>query len=149
MQRNLPLSSEFFPHFLIGNLLSHDPEDARELFCGLGWDFVERVERVEVDGEVGERRGVLWKVQANVVAGREYTVHEGEWRKSGDEWTGGEASDDGNEGSGDGTGFVDVLKPGDRVGIWARAMVRLSCLSARAFQRAHVADLLGGSFLAG
>ncbi|GME65844.1 uncharacterized protein LTHEOB_6322 [Neofusicoccum parvum] len=73
MQRNLPLSSEFFPHFLIGNLLSHDPEDARELFCGLGWDFVERVERVEVDGEVGERRGVLWKVQANVVAGREYT----------------------------------------------------------------------------
>ncbi|KAH7054268.1 hypothetical protein B0J12DRAFT_777755 [Macrophomina phaseolina] len=123
--QSLPSSSSSdntFPAFLVGNLLTHDPDDARLLLRALGWDFVERVERVEVDGEVGERRGVLWKLQANLVAGEAYRVHEGEWWKVGEErqreWGGDE-----NEGRGDGAGFADVLRPGDRVGVWARAML--------------------------
>ncbi|OJD33413.1 uncharacterized protein BKCO1_3000096 [Diplodia corticola] len=132
-QRFGPPASEPFPTFLVGNLLSHDPEDARDFLRSLGWDFVERVERVEVDGEVGERRGVLWKVQTNVVASTDYHVHEGEWRRSnehywearGEEGGEGEAEAEGaavETGCGDGLGFVDEMKVGDRVGIWARAM---------------------------
>ncbi|KAK0637792.1 hypothetical protein DIS24_g10456 [Lasiodiplodia hormozganensis] len=85
-QRFGPPPGEPFPTFLVGNLLSHDPEDARDFLRSLGWDFVERVERVEVDGEVGERRGVLWKLQANVVASAEYHVHDGEWWRRNEHW---------------------------------------------------------------
>lgn len=120
-QRFGPPPGEPFPTFLVGNLLSHDPEDARDFLRSLGWDFVERVERVEVDGEVGERRGVLWKLQANVVASAEYHVHDGEWRRRNEHWVSGEEA--GSAGSGDGLGFVDEMRSGDRVGIWARAMV--------------------------
>lgn len=115
-----PSSSETFPTFLVGNLLSNDPEDARSLFRSLGWDFVERVERVEVDGEVGERRSLVWKLQSNLVACKEYLVHGGEWRRTGEQ---GEGEQEGDRGSGDGLGFMDLMKAGDRVGIWARAMV--------------------------
>lgn len=114
-----PSSSETFPTFLVGNLLSNDPEDARSLFRSLGWDFVERVERVEVDGEVGERRGLVWKLQSNLVACKEYLVHGGEWRRTGEQ---GEGEQEGDRGSGDGLGFMDLMKAGDRVVIWARAM---------------------------
>lgn len=122
-QRFGPPPGEPFPTFLVGNLLSHDPEDARDFLRSLGWDFVERVERVEVDGEVGERRGVLWKLQANVVASAEYHVHDGEWRRRNEHWVSGSAEEAGSAGSGDGLGFVDEMRSGDRVGIWARAMV--------------------------
>lgn len=120
-------SAETFPPFLVGNLLSHDPEDTRDFLRSLGWDFVERVERVEVDGEVGERRGVLWKVQTNMVACREYWVHEGQWWRSGEAVDNEGLNEDRDEGMevgcGDGAGFVDQLQAGDQVGIWARAMV--------------------------
>ncbi|KKY22269.1 hypothetical protein UCDDS831_g03828 [Diplodia seriata] len=120
LQRFGPPSSEPFPTFLVGNLLSHDPEDARDFLRSLGWDFVERVERVEVDGEVGERRGVLWKVQTNVVASTDYHVHEGEWRRSNEHYWGvlrGEADGE-DRGCGDGLGFVDEMKVGDRFPGW-------------------------------
>jgi hypothetical protein len=76
-----------------------------------GWHFVANGDKV------------VWKVQRNKVAHREYLEHTVVWRDDDeiddeeDEWP--------ENGNGKGRGFVSSLERGDRILIWARAMVRL------------------------
>ncbi|KAI0723759.1 hypothetical protein C8T65DRAFT_89106 [Cerioporus squamosus] len=60
----------------------------------------------------------LWHVQSNRVARREFERHVIEWR-AGEEM---DAADAEEHGHGTGTGFLEALRPGDRVGLWVRAM---------------------------
>lgn len=79
-----------------------------------GWQLARRPERAE-QGPQGGEGGLAWYLQGNRVAtqGRaeEYDVL---WKRHGHE---------GNEGSGTGDGFVEELRDGDRLLIWARAKV--------------------------
>lgn len=81
-----------------------------------GWRFVEN----EADG------GVVWLVQRNKVAQRDFLEHTIEWRdddpEEGEE--GEEEEEWAEDGKGNGRGFVASLERGDRIIIWARAMVR-------------------------
>jgi hypothetical protein len=91
-----------------------------------GWRFVER------DGEVA------WLVQRNKIAHQEFLEHTVEWRDDDgleeDDDDNDDASledDDGDnddawpeDGKGKGRGFVAALERGDRILVWARAMVR-------------------------
>ena len=60
----------------------------------------------------------VWLVQSNRVARSDFEQHVIEWRA-------GEildAADAEEHGHGTGTGFVEALRPGDRVGLWVRAV---------------------------
>ncbi|KAF2087634.1 hypothetical protein K490DRAFT_65464 [Saccharata proteae CBS 121410] len=79
-----------------------DPETEAPRFRRHGWAFVEH------NGRQG------WKIQHNVTARPHYRVHEVEWNVN--------KPMDPIEGTGDGDGFVETLKPGDRIAVYARAM---------------------------
>ncbi|KAF2140345.1 uncharacterized protein K452DRAFT_289088 [Aplosporella prunicola CBS 121167] len=81
----------------------HEPEDAAPHLQTAGWNFVEH------DGKH------LWKVQYNIVAGQYFVEHDVEWRPN-------EEPAEEVPGKGDGKGFIGALEPGDRVGLWARAL---------------------------
>lgn len=69
---------------------------------------------------------VVWHIQSNVCARSQEMVHRVEWRP-------GEVQEM-QPGRGIGKAFVEKLRPGDRVGVWVRALVSLLCyLSACAF----------------
>ncbi|OCK85117.1 hypothetical protein K432DRAFT_67438 [Lepidopterella palustris CBS 459.81] len=57
---------------------------------------------------------VMWHIQSNVCASSEEKVHEVEWRRG--------AVQEIEPGKGIGKDFVEKLRPGDRVGVWARAL---------------------------
>ncbi|KAI0807681.1 hypothetical protein C8Q74DRAFT_1313396 [Fomes fomentarius] len=60
----------------------------------------------------------VWHIQSNRVRSREFERHIIEWKA-------GEVADTEDasvRGCGDGAGFLDALQPGDRVGLWMRAM---------------------------
>lgn len=60
----------------------------------------------------------VWHIQSNRVRAREFERHTIEWEA-------GEVADTEDaiaRGCGDGAGFLDALRPGDRVGLWVRAM---------------------------
>lgn len=61
---------------------------------------------------------LIWRVQNNRVARRDFERHVVEWR-AGQEIDAAEAEEHGH---GTGAGFLDALKPGDRVGLWMRAL---------------------------
>lgn len=102
-------------HWLDGILDS--PLSFQERVTPHGWHFVKRPEHAE-QGPQGGEGDLAWYLQGNRVAtqGRlgEYDVL---WTRDGYR---------GNEGSGRGDGFLDELKKGDRLLIWARAKVRHS-----------------------
>jgi hypothetical protein len=69
---------------------------------------------------------VIWHIQSNVCARSQEMVHRVEWRP-------GEVQEM-RPGRGIGKAFVEKLRPGDRVGVWVRALVSLlCCLSVYAF----------------
>ncbi|KAH7085589.1 hypothetical protein BKA63DRAFT_399889 [Paraphoma chrysanthemicola] len=87
-----------------------DPSDFQDGVAGQGWTLVKRPESAKQGPQDGEGDWA-WYVQGNrVAAGRaEYHVV---WADDGSE---------GNEGAGKGEGFLDELKEGDRILVWARA----------------------------
>lgn len=56
----------------------------------------------------------VWHIQSNLVAQNNEREHEVEWRAGNEQESG--------PGEGDGKGFLESLKQGDRVGVWARAL---------------------------
>ena len=58
----------------------------------------------------------VWHVQSNRVANAEFERHVVEWR------SGEVTKPDNVDESDSGVGFLDALRPGDRVGMWMRAM---------------------------
>ncbi len=72
----------------------------------IGWSLV----------PTGEGK-VSWHIQSNKVAGREYEEYTVEWRTG----VSADADDARAHGQGDGKGFVEALRPGDRVGLLMRA----------------------------
>ncbi|RPD66617.1 hypothetical protein L227DRAFT_649307 [Lentinus tigrinus ALCF2SS1-6] len=89
--------------FLDTHNLYRKPEDVRE---EIHWDLVP-------NGD-----SFVWRVQGNRVAAREFEQHVIEWR-AGEQMDAAEAEEHGH---GTGVGFVEALRPGDRVGLWMRAM---------------------------
>ncbi|KAB2581147.1 hypothetical protein BFW01_g10788 [Lasiodiplodia theobromae] len=83
-----------------------EPAAARELLNALGWDFAK-----SEDGKVA------WTVQCNRVAHRAPVDHEVCWRRH--ECRAKPEGDD--DGKGDGAGFLELMRPGDRVALWGRA----------------------------
>lgn len=69
--------------------------------------------RIGVRKEGTDTRETVFDVQSNVHAGREFRYHEVVWRAT-------DPSKDGNLGG----AFVRCLRPGDRINLIARAMVR-------------------------
>ncbi|TFK92240.1 hypothetical protein K466DRAFT_595388 [Polyporus arcularius HHB13444] len=61
---------------------------------------------------------LVWRVQGNRVAKGDFERYVVEW-KAGEEI---DAADAEEHGRGTGAGFLDALKPGDRVGLWMRAL---------------------------
>jgi len=56
----------------------------------------------------------VWRIQSNLCAYVSETTHEVEWREG--------QQFDPSPGSGDGKYFLETLQPGDRIGVWARAL---------------------------
>ena len=82
-------------------------------------DMVPVLERLQIGWSLVPAEGekVSWDVQSNRVAGRDYEKYTVEWRA-------GEPADTElarSRGEGEGRGFVDALRPGDRVGLLMRA----------------------------
>ena len=61
--------------------------------------------------------GFTWRLQNNRIAQRQYEQHVFEWSLDNNSVTQYAAT----HGSCNGDGFVEVLQPGDRIGIWMRA----------------------------
>ncbi|KAF2827604.1 hypothetical protein CC86DRAFT_369698 [Ophiobolus disseminans] len=87
-----------------------DPSDFHSWVADRGWYLVKRPESAE-QGPQGGEGDFAWYLQGNrVAAGRDgYKVV---WARDGVE---------GNEGAGTGKGFLEELKEGDRLLVWARA----------------------------
>ncbi|KAI0748515.1 hypothetical protein C8Q80DRAFT_743955 [Daedaleopsis nitida] len=84
-------------------------------------------------GSSGDAPELVWRVQSNRGAEREFQRHVVEWgpetsatarrRPAAADAPGSvEDSEEYGMGDGDGAGFVDALRPGDRVGLWTRVM---------------------------
>jgi len=82
------------------------PIEAREKLAAQGWDFVEN------------RNRVVWKVHNNITACADYNRYRVDWV------LGVPAEIDDPRATGDGENFLELLQPGDRVALWARAEVR-------------------------
>lgn len=83
------------------------PGEARGYLRGHGWDMVEN----EGDGDV------VWRVHNNITACRTYKDYRVEW-------VAGVPTDVGDpRAMGDGKGFLEMLRSGDVVALWARAEV--------------------------
>ena len=54
-----------------------------------------------------------WFLQANMLANKSEAIHEVVWGRQG--------TSEGGEGAGKGEGFVEMLRPGDRIIVWVRA----------------------------
>ena len=79
--------------------------DVQELLRSAGWSMV-------ANGD-----GFVWRLQNNRIAQMQAEHHVFEWsadKRGVDE----EAK---RHGSGDGKGFVEALRPGDRIGVWMQA----------------------------
>jgi hypothetical protein len=89
-----------------------DPSDFHKSITDQGWVLVKRPDSARQGPQDGEG-DFAWYLQGNRVAvGRdEYRVI---WAEDGSE---------GNEGAGSGEGFLQELKDGDRILVWARAKV--------------------------
>jgi len=102
-----------------GPRLSHirlsDPSDYHQTVSSQGWSLVKRPESAKQGPQDGEG-DFAWYLQGNRVAVglEEYRIV---WSADGQQ---------GNEGAGNGEGFLNELTEGDRVLVWARAKV--SCL---------------------
>jgi hypothetical protein len=103
------------------NTWFNNPSDLHHGVSGQGWTLVERPESAKQGPQDGEG-DLAWYLQGNRVA-----VGIDEYRVV---WT--ENDKEGNEGAGSGEGFLQELKEGDQVLVWARAKVRL--LSRKAVQ---------------
>lgn len=82
-----------------------------------GWELVERpasAKRYPQD----ESDKYAWYLQGNKVAVARPLTHNVIWSVA-------ENETEGNEGAGKGDGFLDELRAGDRVLVWARARVRV------------------------
>jgi hypothetical protein len=90
------------------------PMDYHTNMVGRGWSLAKRPESA-LQGPQGGEGDYAWYLQGNrVMAGaQDYHVVWDECGLSG--------TNEGNEGAGSGEGFLDALKPGDRVLVWARA----------------------------
>lgn len=88
--------------------------DLRHLIEHRGWTFVERPSSAQRYPQEGEEN-IAWYLQGNRVATEVSELSKVLWAT--DKWVG-------NEGSGKGEGFLEELKKGDLILIWARAKVR-------------------------
>jgi hypothetical protein len=93
-----------------------DPSDLHSHMAGQGWGLVKRPASAE-QGPQGGEGDFAWYLQGNRVAvgWDEYRVLWAEDRV------------EGNEGAGSGEGFLQELRDGDRVLVWARAKVCYCC----------------------
>jgi hypothetical protein len=89
-----------------------DPRDLQEELAPHGQMLVKRPEHLE-DGPQGGEGGLAWYLQGNCVA-NPLTTYNVLWTRDGFE---------GNEGTGNGEGFLEALEKGDRLLVWARAKV--------------------------
>jgi hypothetical protein len=95
-----------------GNKVFFSPSDFHDDILGEGWALVKRSESAQ-QGPQGGEGDFAWFLQGNRVAvgWNEYRVLWAEDRA------------EGNEGAGSGVGFLQELKDGDRILVWARAKV--------------------------
>ncbi|KAL0065071.1 hypothetical protein AAF712_007907 [Marasmius tenuissimus] len=84
-----------------------DPERAQTFFRGKGWDFK------------NTGRQVTWRVHNNITANQSFLGYEVKWIRG--EKTRRRYEVGRGMGLGDGKGFVELLEPGDRIVLWARA----------------------------
>jgi hypothetical protein len=98
------------------NVDFYSPSDFHEAVSDDGWELVKRPESAE-QGPQGGEGDFAWYLQGNRVA-----VGWDEYRVL---WA--EDRIEGNEGAGSGAGFLQELKEGDRVLVWARAKVCCCC----------------------
>ncbi|PIL24420.1 hypothetical protein GSI_14174 [Ganoderma sinense ZZ0214-1] len=82
----------------------------QELLGAAGWTMVPH----------GDSNELTWRLQNNRIADSRYKRHVFEWSVD----RRGVAADAKHRGSCDGEGFVEALRPGDRIGIWMRAQYR-------------------------
>lgn len=119
-------------HQLQKNWICREPLDVRSKLKGRGWDFVpvpaartagEEVLDGQEEGEQEEEAPIeySWLVQRNVVARNGHTKHVVEWRR--DDETDGVDSWWTDDGAGTGRGFIESIKRGDRICVWARCLV--------------------------
>ncbi|KAG9192388.1 hypothetical protein G6011_11122 [Alternaria panax] len=87
------------------------PMDYHTNMVGRGWSLVKRPE-IAMQGPQGGEGDYAWYLQGNRVMSLEEEYHV-VWDECG--------LSEGNEGAGSGEGFLDALRPGDRVLVWARA----------------------------
>lgn len=97
--------------FLETHNLYRKPDDIQRE--ALHWDLVPNDWDLVPNGD-----SLVWRVQSNRVATREFRRYVVEWRAGQDA----DAAEAEEHGQGTGAGFLDALKPGDRVGLWVRAM---------------------------
>jgi hypothetical protein len=90
------------------------PQDYHTDMIGHGWSLVNRPESA-LQGPQGGEGNYAWYLQGNRVATRESEEYRIVWTEQGCE--------EGNQGSGSGEGFLQALREGDRVLVWARAKV--------------------------
>lgn len=106
----------------VSHMRFNDPSDYHQAVSSQGWSLVKRPESAKQGPQDGEG-DFAWYLQGNRVA-----VGLDEYRIV---WS---ADDqEGNEGAGNGEGFLNELTEGDRVLVWARAKV--SCCSVREYYR--------------
>ncbi|KAI0748610.1 hypothetical protein C8Q80DRAFT_749675 [Daedaleopsis nitida] len=80
-----------------------ETEHVKECLNDINWTLVPNGDRF------------VWRIQGNRVAKKDFQRYTVEWVRTG------RTVQDGR-GAGDGTGFLDALQPGDRVGLWMRAL---------------------------
>ncbi|KAF2760369.1 hypothetical protein EJ05DRAFT_282582 [Pseudovirgaria hyperparasitica] len=88
-----------------------NPGDAAESIQSYGWDFI-----LDEDGNA-----ISWRVQNNLSATRSDVEHEITWEKGQEVEIIDPSTNDFN-GRGNGQGFFDILREGDRIALWARAL---------------------------
>lgn len=107
--RNETNSSTRLPSPRLVNTWINSPQDFHKNMVGRGWFLVKRPEKALQGPQDGEG-DFAWYLQGNRVVDREdYRII---WGADGSE---------GNEGAGSGEGFIEELKDGDRILVWARA----------------------------
>jgi hypothetical protein len=111
------------------NKVFFSPSDFHDDVLGDGWALVKRPESAQ-QGPQGGEGDFGWYLQGNRVAvgWNEYRVLWAEDRV------------EGNEGAGSGSGFLQELKDGDRILVWARAKV---CSMIQVFVRSELMDNSG------
>jgi hypothetical protein len=98
----------------LGNTSISCPQDYHNNVVSCGWSLVKRPESA-LQGPQGGEGDFAWYLQGNRVARPDSEEHTIVWAVEGRE--------EGNEGSGSGEGFLQELREGDRVLVWARAKV--------------------------